>query len=131
MQMRRSWIWSGLGAAVLVLSLLPVPDGMQGRTICTFRNLFDLPCPGCGVTRSLRAAVHGDWSAAIDHNPFGPVFLLLAVVLLLAPLWQRLWPDWDLALVSQRWARIAALALVVAMLAYGFWRILHVLNGRS
>jgi hypothetical protein len=122
---RRNWIYALIGALVLALSLLPVPAGLQGRSICTFRNLFDLPCPGCGVTRSLRATAHGDLASALDLNPFGPLFFGAAVLLLLSPLWQRLHPDWDLKLISSRWARVGAVALLVSMLLYGLLRILH------
>lgn len=125
MMARRNWIYALIGALVLALSLLPVPAGLQGRSICTFRNLFDLPCPGCGVTRSLRATAHGDLASALDLNPFGPLFFGAAVLLLLSPLWQRLHPDWDLKLISSRWARVGAMALLVSMLLYGFLRILH------
>jgi len=122
---RRNWIYALIGALVLALSLVPVPAGLQGRSICTFRNLFDLPCPGCGVTRSLRATAHGDLASALDLNPFGPLFFGAAVLLLLSPLWQRLHPDWDLKLISSRWARVGAMALLVSMLLYGLLRILH------
>lgn len=125
MMARRNWIYALIGALVLALSLLPVPAGLQGRSICTFRNLFDLPCPGCGVTRSLRATAHGDLASALDLNPFGPLFFGAAVLLLLSPLWQRLHPDWDLKLISSRWARVGAMALLVSMLLYGLLRILH------
>lgn len=123
---RRNWIYALIGALVLTLSLLPVPAGLQGRSICTFRNLFDLPCPGCGVTRSLRATAHGDLASALDFNPFGPLFFGAAVLLLLSPLWQRLHPDWDVKLISSRWARVGAVALLVSMLLYGLLRILHI-----
>ncbi|MEY2784113.1 MAG: hypothetical protein RL277_317 [Planctomycetota bacterium] len=125
MMARRNWIYALIGALVLALSLVPVPAGLQGRSICTFRNLFDLPCPGCGVTRSLRATAHGDLASALDLNPFGPLFFGAAVLLLLSPLWQRLHPDWDLKLISSRWARVGAVALLVSMLLYGLLRILH------
>ena len=126
MMARRNWIYALIGALVLALSLLPVPAGLQGRSICTFRNLFDLPCPGCGVTRSLRATAHGDLASAFDLNPFGPLFFAVALWLLFSPLWQRFWPDWDLKLISSRWARVGAVALLISMLLYGLLRILHI-----
>ncbi len=126
MMARRNWIYALIGALVLALSLLPVPAGLQGRSICTFRNLFDLPCPGCGVTRSLRATAHGDLTSAFNLNPFGPLFFGAAVLLLLSPLWQRLHPDWDLKLISSRWTRVGAVALLISMLLYGLLRILHI-----
>jgi hypothetical protein len=125
---RRHWIYALIGAAVLALSLVPLPAGLQGRSICLFRNLFDMPCSGCGVTRSLRATAHGDLASAIDFNPFGPVFFVAALWLLFSPLWQRFWPEWDRRLCASRPALIAAVALLAGMLLHGVLRILHVVN---
>lgn len=41
----------------------------DGPTICPFRLLTGLPCPGCGTTRALTALSAGDLSAALSLNP--------------------------------------------------------------
>ena len=46
----------------------------------SFRNLTGIPCPGCGLTRSMVAAAHGDINAGFHYNRLGP--LVLAYVLL-------------------------------------------------
>lgn len=51
--------------------------------VCPLRSLTGIPCPVCGMTRSIMAAVRGDWLAAIDHHAFG---LLLVLILLVAAL---------------------------------------------
>ena len=43
-----------------VLSDLPV--------VCVWRRLFDLDCLGCGMTRALSSALHGDLRAAVTFN---------------------------------------------------------------
>lgn len=37
-------------------------------------------CPGCGATRALHAALHGDFAAALEFNAAMPVGLLLIMV---------------------------------------------------
>jgi Protein of unknown function (DUF2752) len=39
--------------------------------VCLFRELFSIPCPGCGITASLVAAVRGDFHYAWATNPAG------------------------------------------------------------
>jgi hypothetical protein len=45
-------------------------------SVCSFRLMTGIPCPGCGLTRSIVAAVHGDWVASYAYNRMGPVVLV-------------------------------------------------------
>jgi hypothetical protein len=47
---------------------------------CSLRRLTGLPCPGCGLTRSLVALAHGDANAAWQFNPAGALVLVLLVL---------------------------------------------------
>lgn len=51
-------------------------------TICMLRRVTGMPCPTCGVTRSLRALGQGEVAAAVRFHPLGPLYyvLLLAVM---------------------------------------------------
>ena len=55
--------------------------------ICPFKLLFKIPCPFCGLTRSLKVLLHGNILEAFHYNilliPFIVFFLFLNVVLLL------------------------------------------------
>jgi hypothetical protein len=53
-------------------------------TVCIFKNVTGVPCPSCGITRSLVQLVHGNILEAIYVNPLG---LLAALFLLIAPCW--------------------------------------------
>jgi uncharacterized protein DUF2752 len=78
-ELRATW----LAAAVLVGGgLLPPSWAAAGPPLCPFRLLTGLPCPGCGLTRSLVSLLHGDLSAAVFFHPLGPVAAgaVLAVV---------------------------------------------------
>lgn len=45
-------------------------------SLCYFRNLTGLPCPGCGLTHAAIALWHGEWGAAWRFHP--GIYLLAA-----------------------------------------------------
>jgi hypothetical protein len=69
-------------AAVTLLLALVLPPQGHGVPLCYFRNLFQLPCPGCGLTRSFTNVAHLRFADAFHYHPFGLVLfpLMLAVV---------------------------------------------------
>ena len=55
-----------------------------GRPIpwtCDFRTSLGLPCPTCGITRSLVLSLHGELSRAWQVAPAGPVVIAGLVAL--------------------------------------------------
>ena len=44
---------------------------------CIFISLFNIPCPGCGMTRALISLLHFDFKAAVSYN-----FMIFAMPLL-------------------------------------------------
>jgi len=79
-------------AAVFIGSLWPVdvssmpatfsvPAGDE-RSLCMLRHLSGMPCPTCGVSRSLRAIGQGEVAAAVRFHPLGPVYYGLLLVVL-------------------------------------------------
>src|SRR5215471_21327843 len=67
--------------AVFVTSILLRPPATEYFTLCGFKNLTGLPCPGCGLTHSFCALAKGDIGSAIGFNLLGP-FLFLALFVL-------------------------------------------------
>jgi hypothetical protein len=132
MTIRRS---SRLGALLLSLALLTAlifsyflgPAFDDGPVFCLFRQWTGLPCPGCGLTRSVCSISHGDFSAAWAYNPFGFFFYGLALVLIIAiPLYAfsdalRRWLQRNM-----RWVVRLLWILLIAMYAYGTWRLVHI-----
>lgn len=57
--------------SVLLISVLLEPFQEGPVEICVFKNLTNLPCPGCGMTRSFVYAGHLDWYNSFLMNPFG------------------------------------------------------------
>jgi hypothetical protein len=67
---------------------------------CPLRTLTGVPCPFCGMTRGVTAAVHADLGRAVFLNPGSVVAVVLAVLLLIA--WRRKrfdLPVWSIAVV--------------------------------
>jgi hypothetical protein len=58
--------------------------GDEHFTVCMFKSLTGIPCPACGVTRSILSLMHADFSNAFLINPLG--FFLLAALIIL-PVW--------------------------------------------
>lgn len=47
-----------------------------GMPPCPSVLLFDRPCPGCGLTTSWTALLHGDWALAFHAHALGPLLYL-------------------------------------------------------
>jgi len=83
---------AGLLLAVFVASFLGVdrwnlaclsPSVGEGTTTCLLRRATGLPCATCGMTRSFCAIGRGDFGAAFERHPLGPVlYAFLALVML-------------------------------------------------
>src|SRR5438270_12571671 len=58
--------------------LHPDPSGhgthtQLGLPPCPSVLLFNRPCPGCGLTTSFTAFIHGDLASAFHAHPLGPL----------------------------------------------------------
>lgn len=49
----------------------------NGFTICPFRLLTGVPCPGCGMGHSLIFALRGDFAGSVRSHPLGIPLLIL------------------------------------------------------
>lgn len=68
-------------SAILIgaLFLSPPEAGEEHLTIgpltipetCMFKNLTGIPCPGCGLTRSMVAAAHGNMRQSFHYHRLG------------------------------------------------------------
>ena len=68
----------GVGVLQLVLNQLDLL-GWQ----CPIKATFGLPCPGCGLTRSMLLLLRGKWREALIGHVFSPIFLVGIVLMLL------------------------------------------------
>ena len=85
-RMASSW-WFGhvlvlalCGGVVAMAALLtPTPEvvtffGYPIPELCTYRRMFGVGCPGCGLTRSFSFMAHGALVEAFRMNWMGPPF---------------------------------------------------------
>jgi len=123
-------------ALIFLISLFyqPAKPRLDGSyfTICTFKIVTGLPCPGCGLTHSFCSIGKGDFNEAFAYNLLGPPLFLLALLIFLRSIcvlvgWMR--P----ALVFDRAASRARLLqiLFAAFVAFGFGRILYIIFFRG
>jgi hypothetical protein len=84
---KRDWAAAATGIAILLhamaASLLLWADESKvyflGRPlgwVCGLKSALGLPCPTCGMTRSIVLSLHGEFARAWRMAPAGPVVLL-------------------------------------------------------
>ena len=117
--------WLGLLVAIIC------PPHGTGIPLCWFKTWTGLPCPGCGLTRSLSCGVRGMFAESWHYHPFGLVilgfFLGAALVSICPPAWQtRLARRMEPHALS---INAVYLTLVLAFLAFGLTRLLLQLTG--
>lgn len=115
-----------LGLAALALVLRPDPRGFGtheqlGFQPCLPIRLWNLPCPGCGVTTAVTLALHGHPLRSLAAQPFGLV--TIAVVLafaLFAVRTHRRGRDLFQELAHLPWLRLGAPLVVLLVLSWGY-----------
>jgi uncharacterized protein DUF2752 len=121
-------------SAVFLTSMFFKPSGEAYEsyfTICGFRNLTGLPCPGCGLTHSFCAIGKGELLSAFSFNLLGPPLFALSLLLWVKSLsvlrgWQKPVLVLDRALTALRPFRSFAVAFSI----FGIGRIIYVLMYR-
>jgi len=81
--------WStGLASLMLAVSFF-LPEGGLGLPLCWMKGMTGVPCPGCGLTRSITHISHLHFFEALQDHPFGFPIYLLALGLVFALVWPR------------------------------------------
>jgi hypothetical protein len=68
--------------------------GISLPQTCIFKNLTGLPCPGCGLSRSVVAAAHGDIGMSLMHHRLGLLTLFYIVLQFMYGLGLIVVPKW-------------------------------------
>jgi hypothetical protein len=84
---------NGAGASHVRLFGITVPN------ICTFNRVTGLPCPGCGLFRSMISVMHGDVASSFSYHRLG----LLTIAYIFLQFLYRL----GFFIVPAYWARFA------------------------
>ena len=89
----RHWMYLAIAVVILLLSVslsvesrqgVVIPGiGLQLPTLCSFRRMTGVDCPGCGLTRCFISLGHGDLKTAWQFNSVG--ILLDAFVIFQIP----------------------------------------------
>ena len=113
----------------IAIALLAPREGM-GFSVCGMERLFGLPCPACGLTRSVSCFFQGHWIDAVQYNPFGPlVSLVMIFFCLLLFLPRRLALRWRAAIDRHDTAVcIAYVSFTLFFFTVGLIRLLMVWN---
>jgi hypothetical protein len=88
-----------------------------GLPPCPSVLLWDKPCPGCGLTTSISALLHGEFSLAWSSHPFG--VLLYALLTVAAALCAYAWFKTKRVDCSSKTFRTMTGLLVVAYVCFG------------
>lgn len=100
-----------LAAWAILFAWVP-PTGAE-HSVCLFRRITGISCPGCGLTRSMAHLAKGDLSAGLRMHPLAPVLAGEAALL---------WLAWGARLLRGKgftagaWATRLALAHAVAFI---------------
>ena len=75
--------WDSYKTGLLVAAGIAAGVSLLGHGLCPSRELLGLPCPGCGLTRSILMILRGRFAESWQLQPFGYAWLALAVVFVL------------------------------------------------
>jgi hypothetical protein len=128
---RFSWMVFGALTLVILTSVIyrPAETNPNGDyyTICGFKNLTGLPCPGCGLTHSFCEIGKGHMASAFAWNWLGiPLFLMMILIWCKALfiLTRQYRPAFALDKLA---ARLRPLRLTaIAFAVYGIGRIIYI-----
>jgi len=68
-----------LGVILWTVAIAHPPHGLD-LSICWMKATTGLPCPGCGMMRSLSCTARGMFAEAWHYHPFGPIWLAVATM---------------------------------------------------
>lgn len=101
-----------LGLFGIAIALFAPLDRIE-YSICYFYNATALPCPGCGLTRSVIRIFHLNFAEAWFFNPFGYPVALAFVFFSIAAFSQPLFRLWDESRALMGWSMVSGGALLI------------------
>ncbi len=72
--------WDNYKVGLLIAVAVTVAANLLGHGVCPSREFLGLPCPGCGMTRSILLILQGRFYESWLLQPFGYAWLTLAAV---------------------------------------------------
>jgi hypothetical protein len=68
-------------SGILFASLVVSPFHREVFSVCLLKDVFGIPCPGCGLTRAFLFLAHGDLRSALELNANSLLVFSLVVLL--------------------------------------------------
>jgi hypothetical protein len=129
---RVAWLLFVVMSAVILVSIVhtpaPVKPNEEYFTICGFKNLTGLPCPGCGLTHSFCEIGKGHLASAFDFNWLGLPLFLLTVLIWLQTIFILTNSTTPAFALDRFAARVRPMRLfAIAFALYGVGRIVYIL----
>lgn len=75
--------WDNYNTGLIMAAAIMAVVSLLGHGLCPSRELLGLPCPGCGLTRSMLLILRGSFAESWQLQPFGCAWLALAAVFVL------------------------------------------------
>lgn len=101
-------------AALLILMALP-SDGLD-IPFCPLLYFADVPCPACGLTRSMSSFLHFDISKGLSYHPLGGLVLMCLLVVAITN--RSTWPDSTFAQKYPMLAKLLDWKLAVGLFVF-------------
>ena len=90
------------GTLILNPSTSEAPHLQVGRitlpNVCIFLRTTGLPCPGCGLTRSIVAAAHGNLALSFSYHRLGLLIFIYIILQFMFNLFYLVIPKWRIPL---------------------------------
>ncbi|MDK2970392.1 MAG: hypothetical protein PWP23_147 [Candidatus Sumerlaeota bacterium] len=95
-----------------------------GMSTCGMLRIFGLPCPGCGLTRSVSSFLQGHFVWSFHYHPLGWVFAVIFVLIGSTALMPTRWREAIIARVTRYDQALGSgfLIFCTLLLLYGFIR---------
>ncbi len=112
----------------LLLAGVSAPQG-SGISMCWFQDATGIPCPGCGMTRSLSCALRGMFLESVAYHPMGILILALFLFTAGQSLLPKVYREGIERCLQARAMFFNALYLVfvISFVSFGAMRALHTL----
>lgn len=89
---------------------------VAGLTIfkqCAMKQIFGIPCPGCGGTRAIKCLLSGDILNAIYYNAFAVYSIIGYLIFLISQILQKLTKGKIKGIKFKNWYIFSALVVLV------------------
>lgn len=88
---------------------------------CYFKKMTGLPCPGCGITRSLCAMAKGDFVHSLKFHPLGLLIFIAIIVIWLKAIVELMFKRTLVLSINQKTKTIILYAFI--LLTGIFWMV--------